>query len=213
MCMYVCMYVRTYMCSGEDNCVLRWNLRAGLAHVDVSTFPLPPVSQSMDNDLFLPVLCQNVRMYVHMYVRMYVGSLNGWHRLCSAFYLGGGALLNVAVYSLLQSQQNCVAGAIGSTLCVWKVKDGKSVVHKFPELITTIQFKPAQSDGEKVPPILYSFLPDSIPPPPSLAPGDLPVILVGLVDGNLALAHVHKVKFALTPEIEPTTLTSSIHGT
>lgn len=36
------------------------------------------------------------------------------------------------------------------TLCVWKVRDGKSVAQGFPELITALQFKPVQTDGESV---------------------------------------------------------------
>ena len=47
----------------------------------------------------------------------------------------------------LQSRQNCVAGAVDDVLCVWKVADGKSVLQRFPELITAFQFKPVELDG------------------------------------------------------------------
>ena len=43
-----------------------------------------------------------------------------------------------------------MAGAVNESLCVWKTRDGKSVMHNFSELITTVQFKPLQDNGKNL---------------------------------------------------------------
>lgn len=53
---------------------------------------------------------------------------------------------------VLQFNQTCIAGAVNETVCVWRLKDGKAVTEKFPELITTLQWKPKQKDGRPKPP-------------------------------------------------------------
>ena len=48
---------------------------------------------------------------------------------------------------IVQSNGNCVASALDKVLCVWKIKDGKSITQSFSGLITAFQFKLSQYEG------------------------------------------------------------------
>ena len=88
-----------------------------------------------------------------------------------------------------QSSQVCVAVALNQTLCVWRVKDGQVACLRLPELITALEWKKCQKEG------------------------DSPTLLVGLVSGQLLLAAVLRTSVNLTPEIHPTYLEQTFKGT
>jgi len=105
-------------------------------------------------------------------------------------------VLYVVLWSLLvsqsfsspQSNHTCVAGALNSTLCIWRVKDGKTVSETLPELITALQWKISQKDGE------------------------VPLLAVGLLDGQLVLAEVLRASVNLSPELQLTRLEHWLKG-
>lgn len=167
--------------SGEDNCVLQWNLLSGVPQPEASTFHLPSTVPSQG--LLLPTLIQSVRF---MRERERVEEVYYW-------------------ILILQSQQNCVASAVDQVICVWKVKDGKSVIHRFPELVMALEFKPSQPDGELV---VEQFLSSKT----LVFADNLPLILVGLVDGSLSLVEVAKASFKLTPQLQITDLEDPVSG-
>ena len=81
-----------------------------------------------------------------------------------------------------------MAGAVNDMLCVWRVRDGKTVCENFPELISALQWKPTQRDGEA------------------------PLLLVGLVSGELTLVEVLRARVSLTPETQTTKLEHYLKG-
>jgi len=68
------------------------------------------------------------------------------------------------------------------------VKDGKTVSDTLPELITALQWKVSQKDGE------------------------VPLLLVGLLDGQLVLAEVLRASVNLSPELQLTRLEHWVKG-
>ena len=74
----------------------------------------------------------------------------------------------------------CVAGALNDTLCVWRVRDGTTVCESFPELITALQWKPRQRDSET------------------------PLLVVGLVGGELVMVEVMGARVNMTPSLQLT---------
>ena len=62
-------------------------------------------------------------------------------------------------------------------LCIWRVNGEQTACEKFGELITALQWKPIQ-------PI-----------------GDPPLLLMGLVSGEVVLVEVMRANVNLTPEI------------
>lgn len=50
----------------------------------------------------------------------------------------------------VQFNQTYIAGAVNEVVCVWKLKDGKAVTERFPDHVTTLQWKPKQKDGIQV---------------------------------------------------------------
>ena len=89
---------------------------------------------------------------------------------------------------LYQSSQVCVAAAVNQTLCVWRVKDGQLVSLRLPELITALEWKKNQKEGES------------------------PTLLLGLVSGQLLLAALLRASINLTPEIHTTYLEQVFTG-
>lgn len=83
---------------------------------------------------------------------------------------------------LSQFNRTCVAGALNDTVHVWRVRDGKTISETFPELVTALQWKPTQKEGEA------------------------PLLLIGLVDGTLTLVEVLRASVNLSLEIQSTTL-------
>ena len=76
----------------------------------------------------------------------------------------------------------CVAGALNDTLCIWRVKDGVTVTETFPELITTLQWKEGQRDSET------------------------PLLVVGLVGGDLVMVEVMGAHVNMSPSLQLTRL-------
>ena len=76
----------------------------------------------------------------------------------------------------------CVAGALNDTLCVWRVKDGVTVSETFPELITALQWKPGQRDSET------------------------PLLVAGLVGGDLVMVEVMGARVNMSPSLQLTRL-------
>ena len=76
----------------------------------------------------------------------------------------------------------CAAGALNDTLCVWRVKDGVTVSETFPELITALQWKPGQRDSET------------------------PLLVVGLVGGDLVMVEVMGARVNMSPSLQLTRL-------
>lgn len=99
-----------------------------------------------------------------------------------------GWYLSIPVSPNLQFNHTCVAGAIDNEVCVWRVKDGSTARTKLPELITALQWKPRQKEGEA------------------------PVLLVGLVDGQLVLVEALRASVNLALEIQTTILEHLLKG-
>ena len=76
----------------------------------------------------------------------------------------------------------CAAGAVNDTLCIWRVKDGVTVTETFPELITALQWKPGQRDSET------------------------PLLVVGLVEGDLVMVEVMGARVNMSPSLQLTRL-------
>ena len=76
----------------------------------------------------------------------------------------------------------CAAGAVNDTLCIWRVKDGVTVTETFPELITALQWKPGQRDSET------------------------PLLVVGLVGGDLVMVEVMGARVNMSPSLQLTRL-------
>ena len=68
------------------------------------------------------------------------------------------------------------------------MKDGKTVSETLPELITTLQWKISQKDGE------------------------VPLLVVGLLDGQLVLVEVLRASVNLSPELQLTRLEHWLKG-
>ena len=82
----------------------------------------------------------------------------------------------------LQSNEMCAAGAVYDTLCIWRVQDGVTVTETFPELITALQWKPDQRDSET------------------------PLLIVGMVGGDLVMVEVMGARVNMSPSIQLTRL-------
>ena len=68
-----------------------------------------------------------------------------------------------------------------------------------------LEFKPSQPDGELV---VEQFLSSKT----LVFADNLPLILVGLVDGSLSLVEVAKASFKLTPQLQITDLEDPVSG-
>ena len=87
-----------------------------------------------------------------------------------------------------QPLQVCVAVALNQNLCVLRAKDGQMTSIRLPDLITALEWKRGQTEG------------------------DSPILLVGLVSGQLLLAAVLRISMNLTPEIQTTYLEPTLKG-
>ncbi|KAL5481420.1 hypothetical protein EMCRGX_G021569 [Ephydatia muelleri] len=86
------------------------------------------------------------------------------------------------------SLQVCVGAALNQSLCVLRVKDGQMTSSRLPDLITALEWKKGQVEG------------------------DSPTLLVGLVSGQLLLAAVLRISMNLTPEIHTAYLEPTLKG-
>ncbi|XP_064390094.1 probable E3 ubiquitin-protein ligase HERC1 isoform X2 [Halichondria panicea] len=75
----------------------------------------------------------------------------------------GGLMLPTLTQSF---SGTCMAGAVDNMLCVWRTRDGKTATERFADLITALQWKPAQKGSET------------------------PVLLVGLINGGVEMIEV-----------------------
>ena len=82
----------------------------------------------------------------------------------------------------------CVGAALNQSLCVLRVKDGQMTSSRLPDLITALEWKKGQVEG------------------------DSPTLLVGLVSGQLLLAAVLRISMNLTPEIHTAYLEPTLKG-
>ena len=92
---------------------------------------------------------------------------------------------------------------------MWRLKDGKVATEKFPELITTLQWKPKQKDGRKPTFIILLLrLNGNI----SLIAGESPLLLVGLIDGGVELVEVLRSSVNLPHELQTIKIEESTRG-
>ena len=88
----------------------------------------------------------------------------------------------ICVSFRVQCNEMCAAGALNDTLCIWRIKDGITVSETFPELITTLQWKPGQRDSET------------------------PLLVVGFVGGDLVMVEVMGARVNMSPSLQITRL-------
>ena len=68
---------------------------------------------------------------------------------------------------------------------MWRLRDKKFISAHFPELITALQFKPRQTEGEA------------------------PVMVVGLVEGGVRVVEVVRASGSMLPELHTTVVERS----
>ena len=143
---------------------------------DPQIFPFPKLTQG--SGYLLPILTQSVSSPSHSLPL----SVHFFPSLtyCSSFDLF--LPLTALLPSSPQSNGMCAAGAVNDNLCIWRVKDGVTVTELFPELITALQWKPGQRDSET------------------------PLLVVGLVGGDLVMVEVMGARINMNPTLQLTRL-------
>ena len=78
--------------------------------------------------------------------------------------------------------QGCVAAGKGHRVCVWRLRDHSSVVCHLPDLVTSLQWRRGQEEGEAL------------------------MLLVGTMGGRMMMVRVDRVAVNLPMELKVTEL-------